>query len=677
MTKRSIILGLMCALFISGFCYFHDCIINPGAYIRLVPHLMPHVVYGGLLLAVLLLNPLLAKLGWRPLRGGELAVVAGLSLISCSVPFYGLVHCWPSALMLPHHYFQTSPGWQRENILDTVPPGMLTDVSSDAGSDALTGYVAGMAEGSHHVGLREIPWWIWVRPMLLWLPLVLSITVAMLGLAIVIHRQWARYEQLPYPISKVASLLFPDNPRNVLRERAFLISMGLVFGIHMINYLQAWWPEILIPVNLRLNFTAFTTMLRPIIWGDGGSLFRPRVMFAVIGIAYFFASDVSFSLAITPYVMCYIMGVLTGYGVQVTRGFSLFGNTKVFLYTGGYVGIVLMAAYTGRYYYANVLKRSLGLPSSERMEPHLVWGMRICLAGLAVFWGLLLYIGLDWLLALLYTLLAVVVFTAVSRAVAEAGAFYVGTWILPGAVFWGFFGAQAIGPTALATMVLVGVVVLVGPGWAPMPFMVQSLKLADLGGVKMGRMGWLCIGTLLLCVALALPATIYCQHDAGVMHAASGWARYTPRLPFDQALIMKQQLTAVDLLDQAESVSGFGRLSSMKPNGTFVTAFAIGIGLAILVSLLRLRFPWWPLHPIVFIFFGSHQAQRLAFSFFLGWVVKTAICKYGGEPMYQKGKPIMVGLIAGEMLAGTVPVIVGTVYYFVTGERPVNCSLVL
>ena len=43
----------------------------------------------------------------------------------------------------------------------------------------------------------------------------------------------------------------------------------------------------------------------------------------------------------------------------------------------------------------------------------------------------------------------------------------------------------------------------------------------------------------------------------------------------------------------------------------------------------------------------------------------------------QKGKPIMAGLIAGEVLAGVVPVIVGTIYYFVTGDRPVNCSLVL
>lgn len=677
MTKRSVIIALLCAVAIGGFTYFHDCIINPGAHIRIVPHLMPHVVYGGLLLAILLANPMLRVLRCRLLSGRELAFVTGICLVACSVPFYGLVHCWPSALMLPHHYNRTTPGWQRENVIDLVPPLMLTDVASDAGLDALTGYVAGMGQGHDHISPRRVPWAVWVRPLAFWVPLVLSISIAMLALAVVVHRQWSRHEQLPYPISVFASLLLPDNPNTVLRARAFRVTMAIVLGVHMVNYLHAWWPDYLIPIRLRLDFTPLVPLFRPVTWGDGGSLFSPRIMFAVIGIAYFFASDVSFTLAVTPYIECYIMGILTGYGLQVTRGFSLYNNSKVFLYTGGYVGIVMMLIYTGRYYYGNLLRQGLWLPCRERTEPYLAVAMRVFLLGLAVFWTLLLLAGLDWLLASFYALTAIVVFTAVSRAVAEAGAFWVGTWVMPSALAWGFFGARAVGPTAFATMAMVCIVVLVGPGWAPMPFAVQALKLAELGNVRLGRMGLACVLTLVLCVGVALPATIYCQHDGGVMSASSGWARYTPRLPFDQGLVMKQQLAALDLLDSSESVRGFERLANLKPNRAFVISFVIGVTLAVVVSLMRLRFPWWPLHPIAFLFFGSHQAQYLAFSFLLGWLVKTAVCKYGGEPVYQKGKPIMAGLIAGEVLAGTIPVVAGTLYYFITGERPVNVSIVL
>lgn len=676
LTRRSLFIGLFFALLISGLCYFHDCVMSPGAYVRLVPHLMPHAVYGGLLLAVLFLNPLLRKLNLNPLKGGELAVVVGLCLVSCSVPFYGLVHCWPTAMMLPHRFEALDPGWQREKILDSVPEMMMADPEADEGR-ALTGYTNGLSEGNTHISPRQVPWRAWIRPMCFWLPLVFSISVAMLGLAVVVHRQWSKHEQLPYPIARFAQALFPGHEGSVLRDRRFLIAGGIVFAIHMTNYAHAWWPEYLIPINLRVNFTPFIKLFPQIVHGDGGSLFSPKVMFVVIGISYFFASDVSFSLAVFPYFMCYLMGVLTGYGLSVTRGFSLYHNTKVYLYTGGYTGIFLMSLYTGRFFYWNLFRQSLGIPSQEKAEPWLAWSMRVFLAGSACFYIMLCIAGLDWLVAIFYTVLTVIVFTVISRAVSEAGGFYVGTWILPEAVLWGFLGAHAMGPTLLATMGIISMVILAGPGWAPMPFAVQALKMAELGKVRIPRMARWCIITLVACIVVALVTTLYWQYDQGSMTASAGWARYTAKLPFDQALKMKQELIARDQLQEAEAVSGIGRLLVATPRRPFVIAFALGVGLCVIVSFLRLRFAWWPLHPIVFVFFGSHQAQRLAFSFFLGWMVKTAITKYGGEQAYQRTKPIMVGLIAGEVLAGTVPVLVGAVYYMITGEVAKSCSLVL
>jgi hypothetical protein len=101
------------------------------------------------------------------------------------------------------------------------------------------------------------------------------------------------------------------------------------------------------------------------------------------------------------------------------------------------------------------------------------------------------------------------------------------------------------------------------------------------------------------------------------------------------------------------------------------------VTLALLVSLCRLRFPWWPLHPIVFVFFGSHQAQRLAFSFLIGYLIKISVTKYGGERMHRSCRPVMVGIIAGEVLAGVIPMVVGVIYYLVTGKPPVAYSLLL
>ena len=51
---------------------------------------------------------------------------------------------------------------------------------------------------------------------------------------------------------------------------------------------------------------------------------------------------------------------------------------------------------------------------------------------------------------------------------------------------------------------------------------------------------------------------------------------------------------------------------------------------------------------------GTFQSRMLAFSFLLGCAVKTVVTKYGGAERYQKLKPLMIGLIAGVIVVGSV-----------------------
>ena len=60
----------------------------------------------------------------------------------------------------------------------------------------------------------------------------------------------------------------------------------------------------------------------------------------------------------------------------------------------------------------------------------------------------------------------------------------------------------------------------------------------------------------------------------------------------------------------------------------------------------------------------------MAFSFLLGWFIKALVVKYGGEAAYRKLKPLMFGLIAGDMLGGIIPTIMGVFYHLFTGELP-------
>lgn len=669
MTFRSVFLGLLGAALISSVCYFNDGIIRQG---MLVSHLMPVVVYGGLVLFLLILNPVLRRLraSWS-FSGKELAVIVALVLVACSIPSWGLVQCLPTSIMLPHHFARQRSAWREQEVLKKAPSQMMPDISGEKGR-ALTDYISGMAKGDEHIGFSDVPWHAWTRTLAFWVPLMLCIVAATLGLALVFHRQWVHHEQLPYPISKFAHALLPGGGEArgaVFRSGLFWVGAGVVFAIHMNNYACKWWPDVFVTVPLSLDFTALATLFPTLVRGGDLFLFRPTILFAVVGLAYFIASDVSFSMAVVPFIFCCILGVFAGYGVSLRTGDHMSVKIEAFLFTGGYFGILLMLAYTGRHYYWHVLRRSVSLRASgDDVGEHAVWGMRVFILGTLFFIVQLVVVGLDWQLAVLYTGIALMIYIVVSRTIAETGAFHIGTEIFPGAILIGFMGASALGLEAIIIMYLVSAVVLVAPGWSPMPFIVQALKLGDMADVKVARAGKWAAVALVLCVAIAVPVTIYWQYDQGAPQA--GWPHMAAGFPFENLTKMKLQLLAHGTLEQSESLHGWARFSHTTLNAPCVSAFFIALVVCLGMGACRLRFARWPFHPVVFVFLGGWQAKLMAGSFMLGWVIKTLVSKYGGARLYQRLKPLMIGVIAGDMLARLIPMLVGAIYYTVTGQKP-------
>jgi hypothetical protein len=72
----------------------------------------------------------------------------------------------------------------------------------------------------------------------------------------------------------------------------------------------------------------------------------------------------------------------------------------------------------------------------------------------------------------------------------------------------------------------------------------------------------------------------------------------------------------------------------------------------------------------MFCLWPHYPGLMMASSFILGGCLKIIVTKYGGSRGYQLLKPMMFGLIAGDMLAGLTVILSGAVYYFVTGMAP-------
>jgi hypothetical protein len=79
----------------------------------------------------------------------------------------------------------------------------------------------------------------------------------------------------------------------------------------------------------------------------------------------------------------------------------------------------------------------------------------------------------------------------------------------------------------------------------------------------------------------------------------------------------------------------------------------LGGGAAVLfLGLMRLRFWWWPFHPIGYLAANTWGLQLWAMPFFVGWLAKTLIIRYAGLPLYRRTIPLAAGLIVGDLLNG-------------------------
>ncbi|NQT92471.1 MAG: hypothetical protein HQ559_06905 [Lentisphaerae bacterium] len=647
---------------------------------NLVGNNLPISVFGTLALFLLIVNPALGRVSRRlVLSGGELAVVLGLTLAACCIPGSGLMRTFPSSLVLPHHYNKIEAGWQDQHVMDLVPEQMLVDTSGDEDGRVVNGFLQGMGVGSKHIAWRDVPWHAWARPMLFWLPLILALWLTLAGLSLVVHRQWARHEQLAYPVAQFVSSLLPEAGRtrgSVFSRRLFWWGLGTVLLIHLNNYAATWFPAYMVQVPLSFNFTSLGPSF-PTVQAGGGTwwLFQPRFYMTVVAFAFFLASDVSLSLGIGPIVFAYVAGLLALGGISLSSGGYLGLKLETFLNFGSYLGLFLAILYTGRHYYGRVFRQAVGLGKQADLPTEAVWGARVAILAFILLVASMAAVGLDWPLAVLYAAGLIMIFLGMSRVIAETGLFFMQPYTFPCVIIWGVFGPRALGPQTLFILLMITSVLLVDPRESLMPFLVNALKTVDLQKGRIGAVCAGCVAALLVGLAVAIPTQLYLQYDRGT-NMADGWAnRAVPLMPFEGAVRTTQRLDAQDMLESSQAIKGWRRFAAMAPDKGMLGAFAVGISLVLVFTGCRLRFPKWPLHPIMFIVWTSYPGKAFAWSFLAGCLIKSLVIKYGGPAAYQKLKPLMFGLIAGEMLGGTIPALVGLIYYLITGEVPKSFSI--
>jgi hypothetical protein len=204
-----------------------------------------------------------------------------------------------------------------------------------------------------------------------------------------------------------------------------------------------------------------------------------------------------------------------------------------------------------------------------------------------------------------------------------------------------------------------------------MPFAANSYKLAENAGVPRLRFAVIGFGAIVLGLVVGIAACTWGLYNFG--SAKDNWAQGTGAMALDEASRGVAGLVSTGQYAVSAGATGLSKLPLVADNLGHAKELgwtAFGLVAVVAFALIRFRFTGFLLHPVLFLVWGTYPAQRVWASFLLGWIIKSLVVRFGGGRVYQELKPLFIGLIAGELVAASLTIFVGWIYYFATGLMP-------
>ncbi|MEM6391169.1 MAG: DUF6785 family protein [Planctomycetota bacterium] len=522
---------------------------------------------------------------------------------------------------------------------------------------------------------RDVPWDAWWPVIRTWVGVSLFVGIAVLCLAVIVHPQWSKRELLPYPIARfVEESVARDEGRllpRVMRDRLFWVAFGSLVVLHSWNGIAAWTEMTgTLGIPVRLDFRGMRDLFPNLrqVQESWQGIFYPTVYPSVIAFAFFLTGAVSLSLGLSTLLWCIFGAVLIGYGMTLPDDFKSSEGGPLMRF-GAYLAMLGIIIYTGRRYYTSLVWTAVGGKRRAEVPGYAVWAMRVLPLVICGSVVLLHQAGLHWVWGTAFVLLMLATYVVLSRIVAETGLFFAQPSFLGMAILTGLVGFEVIGPTAYIVMGFASLILMGDPREALMPFLTNALQIAERsGGVSPRRSSWLLGGMAVVGLVVAGLVTLAASYAEGYP-AGDVWAgKMMPGFTLDGVESLISQSASEGTLAAATTATGLERLGMIRLEGEQWAWFVLGIGLVFGAAVARLRLSWWPLHPVLFLVWGSYPLAAFSFSFLVGWLVKMSVVRLGGAKSYQNLRPMMIGVIAGELFAALLWIVAGLVYFGIVGE---------
>jgi len=477
----------------------------------------------------------------------------------------------------------------------------------------------------------------WAVPVLVWTGFICVLVFMMLCINVIVRKRWIESERLSYPLVQLP-LEMTDQRFSMYRNRLLWIGFGIAAAIDIVNGLNFWYPSVpAIPVRVR----DLSPMIRQSPWNAMG-WFPISFYPFVLGLGMLLPVDLLFSCWFFFFFWKAQRVISRAFAWDTTPNFP-FINEQSF---AGYIGLAVFALWTGRKYFVDVFRKAVGLPSTadETGEP---WSYKAAFVGLAVGAVVVLVFclaaGMDPLVAAAFFVVYFLLSIAVTRIRAELG---------PPAhdLHNGgpdMFLVDAVGAKALGTrnLTMFSYFYFFNRAYRahPMPFQLEGLKIAERASLSARR----------FTMAILIAAFFGCL--------ASFWAflHIGYRIGAGSAKMTGPVVWAF-------GPEPFNRLQGwlqnpQKPNIQALTAMGIGFVFTFTLMALRMRFYWWPFHPVGYAVSSSWSLHIMWLPLLIAWAVKLITLRYGGLKTYMQWLPFFYGLILGEFVVGSLWTIIGIV----------------
>ena len=607
-TLRAFALGALGALAIGTGVSYTDTMVRGG---RIAQDFGSPVAVFLLVLVAAGLNPLLGCLRrpWRLTRA-EVALIYIMALLAAAVPSMGLTSFFLPFLSGAQYYATPENQWA-ELFLHHVPAWLIPHDPAA---------IHGFYEGSP---TARVDWAAWLPPLMAWTPFLLALYLVMIALMVVMRRQWMDHERLLYPLMQPSLAMLAQDGRRMpplFRSWLFWLGWAIPFSIGVVNGLHAYHPVVpeIQLYGRALLFRGTTPVL-------------PALSFTTVGMTYFLSQDIALGIWVFNVIAKLqqgafnVLGVTTGERMEWVT-VPLLAHQNI----GAMTVFVLFGLWVGRRHLGAVLRKAFrgdpAIDDSDEMMSYRAAVFTILGGSLFMLWWLV-QTGLPPWVALLTLFMAFVIFQGLTLMVTQGGFFIARTPMNPGNFMVSGFGVEAIGGRGVTAL---------GYTWSWAGEMRIFVMAACANALHLARHCLrgnrrLLLWAMLVAIAASAVGSVWAQLALGYQHGAINMGGfYTGLVKYPSNFIARHLMND----------------TPWHLGGWLWTAF--GGGLMWVLLLAKQRFLWWPIHPMSLPISAMRMTDLIMLSVFLSWLLKLLILKYGGPALYNRGKPLFIGLVAGH-----------------------------